>query len=363
MGQVLFWIPIHTPWTPNGVPVYGFGLMLFLAFATGTWLACRRGRRVGIPNDKLQDLILWLFVGGIIGGRLLYLWQFDIPLTAFFEIWNGGIVFYGGAIGATVTALVAYHRMLKPRGVTPWQVIDALAPAVALGLCLGRLGCFLNGCCYGHVAAPGSAAVHFPALTAPARDQLVIRTAEQTLLGFAMDDSARDDRTVGWVEPGSPAATAGLRSGDVIIAVNGSEVRDFLDIESALAVNWPRGQTRLSLTVRRGDANVELPPFVPRLLGLYPTQVYESISAVLLILALVATGPVRKYDGQLMVLLMMGYAVHRFVNESLRDDTPTYGPMTLSQWISVFLFASGCVLGLVRRNAALKIAPPAPVAD
>ncbi|MBX7102839.1 MAG: prolipoprotein diacylglyceryl transferase [Gemmataceae bacterium] len=350
MGQVLFWIPIHTAWTPNGVPVYGFGVMLFLAFVIGSALAARRGRLVNIPGDRLQDLILWIFIGGLFGGRLLYVWQAGVPWSAFFEIWNGGIVFYGGAIGGTVAGLLAYRRMLRPFGVTAWQVADALAPAIAMGLCLGRLGCFLNGCCYGHVAAPGYPDVHFPAMTAPARDRLVVKYAEQTLAGFSMDDAAKDDRTVGVVEAGSPAEAAGLKRGDVISKVGDTAVKSFAEIENAMAGDWPRGQTRLTLGVTRGKEELTLPPFTPRLMGLYPTQIYESITAALLILALIATWPVRKYDGQIMVLLMLGYAVHRFVNESLRDDTPVYGPFTLSQWISVGIFSAGLALAAVRRG-------------
>ena len=105
----------------------------------------------------------------------------------------------------------------------------------------------------------------------------------------------------------------------------------------------------MALRVKRGNQTIDLPKFKPVLIGVYPTQIYESISAALLFLALIATWPVRRYDGQLLVLLMLGYAAHRFVNESLREDTPPYGPFTLSQWISVGIFAGGLVLALARR--------------
>jgi len=349
MGQVLFWIPLHTAWTPQGIPVYGFGVMLFLAFVIGAAVAGRRGRLTGIPTDKLQDLILWLFVFGLVGGRLLYLWQYERPWSEFPEIWNGGIIFYGGAIGGTIGALIAYRRMFKPLGISVWSIADALAPALLVGLCLGRVGCFLNGCCYGHVAAPGCPAVNFPALTAPARDKLVKQSAEQTLVGFSMEDKAADDRTVGFVEPGSAASASGIQRGDVISTVNGCEVKDYGELENLLRNEWPRGQTSITLTVRRAGQEVALPAFTPRLIGLYPTQIYESMSAGLLFLALLASWPLRKYDGQLLVLVMLGYAVHRFVNESLRDDTPAYGGLTLSQWISVGIFGGGLLLALVRR--------------
>lgn len=350
MEQVLFWIPIRTGLTPQGIPVYGFGVMLCLAFVVGSWLATRRGRLVNLPGDKLNDLILWLFLGGIVGGRALYVVQNGVPWSQFHEIWNGGIVFYGGAIGGTIAALIAFQRLIKPLGITTWQVADALAPAIVVGLCLGRLGCFLNGCCYGHVAAPDCPAVEFPALTAPARDRLVSSTGQQTLLGFAMDDSAADDRTVGIVEANTPAEAAGLKSGDIVTSVNGAKTDRYAQIEVALGSQWPRGQKAITLGVRRGADELTLPAFTPRLIGLYPTQLYEAVSAVLLVVALIASWPVRKYDGQLMVLLMLGYAVHRYVNESLRHDTPVYGPMTLSQWISVGIFSAGLVMHIIRRS-------------
>jgi prolipoprotein diacylglyceryltransferase len=162
-------------------------------------------------------------------------------------------------------------------------------------------------------------------------------------------NAATDDRTVGAIEPNSPADKAGLKTGDVIIAVNGHEVKDYTALERLLGNEWPRGETRMTLKVKRGESETDLPAFKPRLIGLYPTQVYESISAALLFIALTVTWPYRKYDGQLIVLLMLAYAVHRFVNESLRDDTPKYLFLTLSQWISVGIFTAGLLLAWLRR--------------
>src|SRR4051812_1839065 len=102
MDQVLFWIPIRNPWMPQGIPIYGFGLMLFLAFIAGNYVAGKKAERIGVPPQKLQDLLIWIFVFGLVGGRLLYCWVNGLPLAQFFQIWNGGIVFYGGAIGGAI---------------------------------------------------------------------------------------------------------------------------------------------------------------------------------------------------------------------------------------------------------------------
>src|SRR5205823_5523337 len=108
--------------------------------------------------------------------------------------------------------------------------------------------------------------------------------------------------------------------------------------------DWPRGKHELALAVERKadgkDEVAELPPFVPRTVGLYPTQLYETVSMLLLIGLLLAYYPFRRHDGQLMVLAMMGYAVHRFVNESIRIEPVVGLGLTLSQWGSVVIFAA-----------------------
>jgi prolipoprotein diacylglyceryltransferase len=356
MEQVLFWIPIKTSSMPQGIPVYGFGAMLFLAFVLGSWVAGKLGKRVGIPSDKLADLLIWAFVGGLIGGRVLHVIAENGQWSDFFKIWQGGLVFYGGAIAGAIAATIAYVFLMRPLGVSPWQVADVIAPALALGICFGRLGCYLNGCCYGYVAAPGTPAAHFPALTAPAMDSLVASTVsgKQSLAGFAMDDAASDHRTVGYVERGSAADAAGLKPGDVITAINDVEVPTYEAIDTLLRRDWPRGEEELKLSVFRGNEVKSLPAFTPRLIGLYPTQVYESISTILLFIALLVTYPQRRYDGQLIGLLAIGYAVHRYVVEKLRDDTPKmqFG-MTLSQWISIGIFATGVLIILYRRRYPL----------
>jgi membrane-associated protease RseP (regulator of RpoE activity) len=118
------------------------------------------------------------------------------------------------------------------------------------------------------------------------------------------------------------------------------------DTLDTLVRDWPRGKSSLALTVQRGNEVIDLPPFSPRTAGLYPTQLYETLSMILLILLLLAYYPYRRHDGQLMVLCMMGYSVHRFINESLRIE-PTVGMgLTLSQWGSVVIFAAAVAIEL-----------------
>lgn len=422
MHQVLFNIPVFTNWfPPDGIPIYGFGAMLFLTFVLCTYWGTRRGGAVGMPPEKVQDLFIWVFVAGIIGARILYMIQYanQFPDTsagglalAFFQIWRGGIIFYGSALGGAAGYGLFYWFVMRrmQHRVSAWQLADAVAPIVALGLAVGRIGCFLNGCCWGQVAVEEACSVplggaHFPLLPAHAREQLVRDQSLQTSTGFTTATpprfgAAHDPRfVVDGVEPGSPAAAAGLKPGDKIVRVNDrqnamvevlgdkdgqalqalrnhasrvdeptpdrtarvyfADFGDFVQATDAarkaapgvslvetdwlgeLVRDWPRGKHDLKLTVDRGGQPVDLPAFTPRTVGLYPTQIYETISMLLLIVLLLAYYPYRRHDGQLFILCMMGYAVHRFINESLRIE-PTIGntPLTLSQWGSVVIFAT-----------------------
>jgi hypothetical protein len=134
---------------------------------------------------------------------------------------------------------------------------------------------------------------------------------------------------------------------------------------------WPRGHQSLTLDVDRAGQSVTVGPFTPRTLGLHPTQVYETISMLLLMAFLLGFYPFRHHDGQVFTLFVVGYAIHRFLNETLRNDTEIVGipqlHMTLSQNISILmlLFAICLEIGLRRANKKRvanepAIASPAP---
>jgi phosphatidylglycerol---prolipoprotein diacylglyceryl transferase len=333
MQQVLFRIPIID------LPIFGYGMMLFLAYFFCVWLASWLARKEGIPTGNIYDMAILIFVGGILGGRITFMIQYHVPLAEIYKIWEGGLVFYGSAIGGVVGYFVAYFLLLRKHGVSTWKMADIIAPCAAVGLCLGRIGCLLNGCCYGNVACPDCPAVSFQ-LPSPPRFELV-RLGYQTAAGFTMTDAI--DR-VGKVEPGSAAASAGLRDGDEILEVNDTKADPYSYIGSPRI--WPQGINVLTLKVRHRDGNEqEIGPFRPWTIGLHPTQIYESISMALLFLLLLAFFPFRRRPGEVMVLFMLCYAVHRFLNEILRNDTdPVAFGMTLSQNISIVVFVGGLLL-------------------
>src|SRR5262245_44303697 len=104
MRQVLFHI--------GPVPIYGFGMMLFVTFVACYWLIGKRATKQGIPKQHLQDLAVWIFIGGLIGARIVYMIQDKNssfwPPWNFFRIWEGGLVFYGSALGGTAAFFLAY---------------------------------------------------------------------------------------------------------------------------------------------------------------------------------------------------------------------------------------------------------------
>jgi phosphatidylglycerol:prolipoprotein diacylglycerol transferase len=459
MQQVLFFLPIHSSWwDARGVPVYGFGAMLFVTFVVTAMIwGPSRGRKVGMPDGRMIDLAIVLFASGIAGARLLYMLQYRNQFSPdwgqfvwqFFQFQKGGIVVYGAVFGGLIGYTIFYRRVLRHFKISGWKLADSVAPLIATGLAIGRIGCYLNGCCWGQPACVECQTVplspelgRFPLLPAHAREQVCLPPGPttrmpqihglQTSTGFSIAPrlplGAGDPRTlVLAVEPDSAAAAAGLKAGDRIVAVNGepnSVVVEILgepsqvnaaakrltdagatalppaegeptdgyarlgiddpatattalaglralreagttvaarDRFTDLVDHWPRGDAQLTLGVNRGDA-VEMVNFTPRTVGFFPTQLYETVSMALLVLVLIAFQPLRRHDGQMMVLLMLGYAAHRFLNEALRIE-PTYMlDLTLSQWISVGIFAAGLALGVYLRLTMPKLpAGPQPL--
>lgn len=139
--------PILISWGPLSVRTYG--ALVALAFVLGVALLRWLGRERRIPDVFLLDLATVLVIGGLIGARVLYVllsWDFFRmhPLDVF-KIWQGGLVFYGGFLAAAAVGVWFVRKRRMPLG----TIADLLAPGLALGQAIGRLGCFAAGCCYG----------------------------------------------------------------------------------------------------------------------------------------------------------------------------------------------------------------------
>ena len=135
--------------------VYSYGLFVAIAFLLSTILIIRDSKRFGISPDKMFDCMIAILLGGIIGGRLLFViinyhYYLEYPLKAFM-FYEGGLAFQGALIMAALVGIM----FARVRKIPFWKSADIIAPYIALGQSLGRIGCFLNGCCYGRVAHKG----------------------------------------------------------------------------------------------------------------------------------------------------------------------------------------------------------------
>jgi phosphatidylglycerol:prolipoprotein diacylglycerol transferase len=269
----------------KSLPVYGFGAMLFLGFTAAAWSAARRGVRVGYPPELMWDVAIWLFIAGVIGCRIFYCIQYgqrvffdyrngeyglktpwDLLVSAV-NLPDGGLVWYGGLFAG---ALVAWW-FCRQRKIPFLQLGDVVAPSLFVGLAFGRVGCFLNGCCYG------------------------------------------DRCDLPW------------------------------------SVRFPMGSVPDMALVARGFLGADQDSSM----WLHPTQLYSSITAVILFLLTNAYFYYRPRNGAVIALAAFTYAITRFTIEFLRDDEPLqFGtPFTISQLISIvmFVFAVGFSIWLSRQ--------------
>jgi phosphatidylglycerol---prolipoprotein diacylglyceryl transferase len=161
----------------QGVPVRGYGAMLLLAATAGTWLSIVRGRSMGFDADTILGLGMEVFLWGIVGARLFYVLEYHEQFFAAGRSWSESLmavlnVAAGGLVvfGSLPTAALAAWRFASRRGLSLPRLADCIAPGLLVGLAIGRIGCFLNGCCYGGPCdLPW--AVRFPPESPPWLDQ------------------------------------------------------------------------------------------------------------------------------------------------------------------------------------------------
>ncbi len=135
--------------------VHTYGVVLMLAFLVAlgrAYAVAKRQADPAVPSDSILDVGIWMIVIGVLGARLLFVaigWHDysrapDFPGNIF-KVWEGGLSFHGGLIGGIV-ALLAYCLIKR---LSILKVADLFAPSVMIAYAIGRVGCFLNGCCYG----------------------------------------------------------------------------------------------------------------------------------------------------------------------------------------------------------------------
>jgi phosphatidylglycerol---prolipoprotein diacylglyceryl transferase len=129
--------------------IRSYGVMLAVSFVVGTWLARRRARAAGLGRLLGMELYLFIAVASLVGSRLQFiaenLSRYSLDRADALRTWQGGLSMQFGVILAILVVAVYVRHVGAPFA----QTADLLAPSVALGECLTRIGCFMNGCCFG----------------------------------------------------------------------------------------------------------------------------------------------------------------------------------------------------------------------
>ena len=346
----------------SGLPIRGFGLMLLLAIVSGVWLAVRRARQMRVDPEIVLSLAFWLFVFGIVGARLFYVVQkwpefrhesIGATLLALLNVTQGGLVVYGSVLAAGLGLVIFCRRQRLPM----LAMCDLIAPSLLLGLALGRVGCFLNGCCFGGVCdLPW--AVTFPWRSPPQVRQ--VQEGKLDLHGLYVYGDPSGPPVVRDVAAGSAAAHQGVQAGDRIAEINGIEVTTVEEAQSALLHAL---EPTLSVSIvgkpEPRTWQVSLPP--SRSLPVHPTQLYSTVDALILCLFLWTYYPFRRHDGEVTAWMLTIYPITRFLMEGIRTDEPkNILGMTISQNISLLmlLLAAGLWFYVLRRPAGTAFGRP-----
>jgi phosphatidylglycerol:prolipoprotein diacylglycerol transferase len=347
----------------GGLPIRGYGVMLLIAVASAVAMSVYRAERVGLDPEMILSLAFWLFVAGILGARLFYIieyWdKFQQPtlgatLAMMANVAQGGLVVYGSLLaGGLALAIFVYKHHLPGLA-----LCDLIAPSVVLGMALGRIGCFLNGCCYGGISSvPWH--VTFPWHSPPHQQQVF--NNDLYVHGLLFAGTGEASPVIAKVEPDSPAEHAGLKAGQRVTWINGAKTET---IEKAQLVLLELSGEGRKIAIRvGGDPQIKswtLHGTLPRSLAVHPAQLYSFFDSLLLCLFLLAYYPYRRRDGELMALTLTLHPISRFLLEIIRvDESAVFStPWSISQNISLALLASAVLVWIYLWRQPRQVAFP-----
>ncbi|MEX1040319.1 MAG: prolipoprotein diacylglyceryl transferase family protein [Pirellulaceae bacterium] len=367
-------------WGQMGFPIRGYGVMLVLAIVGAVGLGAHRAQRMGIHPEVIFSLAMWMILTGVLAARAFFViqyWEkFYVPgdwRATFGEIAQvneGGIVVYGSLIGGAA----AFLAFCWYRKIPPLPLADVIAPSMLVGMFFGRLGCLLNGCCYGGLCMLPWA-VTFPAGYADQHSPPYERHMENgAFYGLQLAEDEERRIVVMEVLPNSPAQSSGqVAAGDVIERINGYPIkpqthtqtgREIPALEIARGMirqSWDRRQDptgSLVLTLaEKGTVRLSVAELPERSLPVHPSQLYASLNALILMLLALAYYPFRKRDGEVIALVLASYSATRFLMEMIRSDEYAIGGtgLTISQNVSLVVFGLAVALWFYVR---LRGTPP-----
>jgi phosphatidylglycerol:prolipoprotein diacylglycerol transferase len=144
---------IHFVFNGHAIKIPSYGIMLALGFTLAYFESLYRAKKIGEPLKHIENLFLIIILGAILGARLFHVlfeefdYYRDNP-SKIIAVWEGGYTFYGGLI----TCIVFIYWYCRKSKIVFFQFADIAAGATALALSVGRVGCFLTGCCWGREA-------------------------------------------------------------------------------------------------------------------------------------------------------------------------------------------------------------------
>jgi phosphatidylglycerol---prolipoprotein diacylglyceryl transferase len=363
VGAIIVWLlPMISD--GHGLPIRGFGIMMLAGVLSAAALAVWRAKRVGIDSEQVYSLALWMIIPGIIAARAFYVIEYwsvmywpayeqggiSALLSEVLNITQGGLVVYGAFTAGMAGLLIFAYRHKIPA----LALADLLAPSMVLGLAFGRLGCLMNGCCYGDVC-------NLPwAITFPQHNYdsyygyAYLNQAERgQMYGFTLSNNAASAPRLLRVEPGTGASRMGLKAGDTLQKINDKPVSSTVDAFANILKSFSNKEP---LKIEKSDHSTVILPAIEipqRSLSVHPTQIYSAIDAIIICLLLLAYEPFRRRDGELLALMMSIYPVTRFLIEILRTDEAAVSGtgMTISQNISlaILILAAGLWIYILRR--------------
>jgi phosphatidylglycerol:prolipoprotein diacylglycerol transferase len=288
------------------IPLWGYGAMLVIGFYLAMQLGRSLARRSGIDPDVIVNVALIALIFGIVGARLSHVMENIEEYTradrsawenfkAMIDVPSGGLTFFGGLLLATL-ACITYGVMIK----VPLRLgMDVIAPCVMIGLGFGRIGCYLNGCCYGaECSVPW--AVHFP---------------------------YHSNAYVEEYEEGR------------------------LDVPEALLARTPDGKHVRLKTVDEAKADPvasqllkQKVPGVTESRAVHPAQLYSSFDAFLQAAVLIAYFTTRPAPGRVFALMLILQGLTRFLLEMVRAEPAVIGRMSFSMVLSIPFVIAGILM-------------------
>ncbi|OQA02332.1 MAG: Prolipoprotein diacylglyceryl transferase [Planctomycetes bacterium ADurb.Bin412] len=329
MRPELFSIPfIH-------LSIKSYGFMMVLGFLAALLLARWRCKKQGENPAPIADFGLIALLAGVIGARLFHVfhnWSYyrDYP-REIFAIWSGGLEFLGGVILAAAAMVIYFRRKKLPLR----TYLDILAPSLMLGLAFGRMGCFLNGCCFG---APTTVpwAITFPAVNTMTHSGSGCAKETQYQYSYPYEYQLTPDR-------------CRHPENGPLLELPPDYYEGYIDSEGYLVdsdqavppgKNWYRAPKRILDLSRRqiGELRQGKHPMHP----IHPAQLYAIANALLLCLILNGIYRFRKFDGWVFAWMLILYGFTRLGLEFLRTDSPLeFDGLTISQNLGILLVLIG----------------------